>query len=697
MLTDEQRQEIIELLELGEELPDDFKYLLFPPERQEYELVYLNKEREEDIITDTMAVPLQTIRTFGNNGVNWHNILVFGDNLQTMKTLLKMKEQGLLVNADGSQGIKLVYIDPPFATKNEFQSGQEEKAYQDKIVGAQFLEFIRKRLVFLKKLLADNGVIYVHLDWRKGHYIKVLMDEIFKEHNFRNEIIWQRTSARSDSKTYNHIHDTIFFYSKNGSLNFNTQYEEYSQKYLEKFYRYKEEDGKRYSLGDLTARGTRNGETGQAWRGIDPNKLGNHWKVTPSKLDELDAEGRIYWPPTGRIPRLKQYLDERKGIPLQSIWTSISPVQYASKENYSYPTQKPERLLELIIASSSREGDIVLDAFAGSGTTLAVAEKLRRRWIGIDAGKVSIYTIQKRLLNIRENIGNTGKRFTPSPFTLYTAGLYDFARLKELSWDGWRSYALGLFQCRDDLHKINGRFLDGYRGSDHVLVFNHTIGGGVVLDYGFIDQLHSQIGANAGARFFIIAPASSVTFLEDYVDKGHTRYYILRIPYSIVNELHRKEFISAIQPNKPEQLNEIVEAFGFDFIRQPEVECEYFSRQPVERLFKEAVVRIKTFKSEALAKGASQKDNLETLSMVLVDYDYPHDPRRAGNEPSPPFELDEVFYAGDIEKTEWEVRMPFDRLGAYVMLIYVDIYGNEYTEIKKPSDFSCSTQNIEER
>lgn len=228
-----------------------------------------------------------------------------------------------------------------------------------------------------------------------------------------------------------------------------------------------------------------------------------------------------------------------------------------------------------------------------------------------------------------------------------------------------------------------------------MLVFDHTLGGGVVLDYGFIDQLHSQVGTSIGSRFFIIAPASSVTFLEDYVDKGNTRYYILRIPYSIVNELYKQDFRAIIQPVNPEQINETVEAFGFDFIRQPDVECEYFIQQPIERMFTEAVVKINTFKSESMAKGASQKGNLETLSLVLVDYDYPHDPMRAGNESPPPFELDVVFYASDIENADWEVRMPLDVLGEYIMLIYVDIYGNEYTEIKIPSDFGDYVQETE--
>jgi len=634
-LTNTQRQYILELLERGEDLPPDYKHLLFPPERQEYELVYAGKEREEDILAETMAVPLQPIRTFGGNGGDWHNMLIFGDNLQAMKTLLKMKEQGQLVNADGSWGVRLVYIDPPFATRQEFRGSQEQKAYLDKIAGAQFLEFLRKRLVFLRELLTEDGSIYVHLDWKKGHYAKVLLDEIMGEQNFQNEITWYYPNKIPDSRKFlfTNASDLIFFYAKrDGQQVFHPQH---------------------YS--------------------VEPHRRAREIKVNGVKQSLRDEKGNVVY----------EVYDKRL---VDSVWT-IPSLAGTSGEKIDYPTQKPEALVDRIIRASSNSGDIVLDAFAGSGTTLAVAEKLGRRWIGIDCGKLALYTIQKRLLNLRSEIGNKGKPLTPKPFTLYNAGLYDFARLKELAWDKWRSYALGIFQCQDQPHQVGGISLDGYRDGDDVLVFNHTLGGGVVLDYGFVDDLHSQIGSRLGARFFIIAPAASVTFLEDYIDKGRTRYYILRIPYSIINELHNRDFAAIVQPVDEMQVNETVEAVGFDFIRPPKVECDYFARQRPGEMFQEAVVKIKTFKSQSMAKGASQKGNLETLSLVLVDYDYPYDPTRRGKEPPPLFELDDKFYATDIQAADWEIRMPLDSLGKHVMLTYIDIYGNEYTEIKSATDF----------
>lgn len=407
-MTPQQRQRLAEILMSGEEVSAEWSRLLFPPEKREYELVYHGKERSEDIIANTLAVPLQPVRTFSKNGVSWQNMLIFGDNVQGMKTLLDLKRQGKLCNADGTPGVRLVYIDPPFASKQEFKGSQDQKAYQDKISGAQFVEFLRRRLILLRELLSDDGVIYVHLDQRKAHYAKVILDEVFGEQNFINEIIWKRLSAHNDAQKYGPIHDSIFFYSKNADYVWNEQYGQVSAEYVEQFFdSIDAKSGRRYARGDLTARGTRRGETGKTWRGINPGEKGNHWKVRPSELDRLDAAGQIHWPAKeGGMPRLKRFADELQGVPLQDMWLDIKQMHNLSNERTGYPTQKPEELLARIVSASSNPGDLVLDAFGGSGTTSAVAEKLGRRWITLDCGKLAIYTIQKRMLNLRSEIGN---------------------------------------------------------------------------------------------------------------------------------------------------------------------------------------------------------------------------------------------------------------------------------------------------
>lgn len=251
----------------------------------------------------------------------------------------------------------------------------------------------------------------------KCHYAKIVLDEVFGEQNFRNEIVWKRTSARSDSHTYNHIHDIIFFYTKGESFTYNVQYTPYEQSYLDNFYRYIEEGtGRKFRADNLTAAGTRNGSSGQPWRGIDPRARGNHWKYTIEKLEQLDREGRIYWPKKENgVPAYKRYLDEMPGVPLQSIWTDISPIAAQAPENTNYATQKPEALFERIIKASSNEGDLVLDCFCGSGTTATVAEKLGRRWITCDLGRFAIHTTRKRLLSIK-NV---------KPFMVQNLGKYE--------------------------------------------------------------------------------------------------------------------------------------------------------------------------------------------------------------------------------------------------------------------------------
>jgi len=664
-LSERDRERIIELLEKGEDLPLDYKHILFPPEKKEYELVYAGKEREEDILADTMAVPLQPIKTFGSNGNGWTNKLIFGDNLQVMKSLLDDPE------VKGQ--VKLIYIDPPFGTGDEYSVKNGQAAYSAKKKGAEFIEFLRKRLIFLRELLARDGVIFCRIDYHFGHYIKLVLDEVFGEHNFQNDIVINRFKRmlRGLNK-FNVANDNLFFYSKSDSFYFNTEDKPRTCTFCG--------SEKEPEWHHMVSSGLRNPpERTILGRLMYPPK-GQHWKYKQEKIYLMEKSGRIRIDDTkgyvdingDRVQGLPEFLQTEE-IPVDSIWTDLKGYVF----NARYPTENHEELLERVILSGSKEGDLLLDAFAGSGTTLAVAEKLGRRWIGIDCGKLAIYTMQKRLLNLKSEIGNKGKPLKPKPFTLYHAGLYDFAMLKKLPWPEWRKFALLLFNCRDDKHRVSGLELDGYKGRSDVLVFDYQKEGGVVLDYGFIDDLHSMIGSKIGSQFFIIAPAASVTFLEDYIDKGTVRYYILRIPYSIINELHSKDFEAIKQPIDESQVNDTVDAVGFDFIRQPKVECAYSIEKLKDQLLEYAVIKIKTFKSEAMLKGASQLENRESLSMIMVDFDYDGEI----------FNLDKSYYASEIEKNGWKVLLPVENIKKQIMIIYLDIYGNEYREIKTLQDF----------
>ena len=340
----------------------------------------------------------------------WFNRLIYGDNLLCMAALLAGDAESPSLRGK----IDLIYIDPPFDSKADYRTkitlpgGDVEQkptvieqfAYSDTWADgtASYLAMIVPRLCLMRELLSDKGSIYVHLDWHVGHYVKVVMDEIFGKDSLLNELVWKRTTARSDSRNYNHIHDILFFYGKSNEPMWNKTHVPYDPEQIKKQYRPEEKTGRLFQPITLIVPGVRNGPSGKPWHGIDVAARGDHWKYAIHDLDKLDAEGRVYWPPGGDIPRLKQYLDEMPGMPLQSIWMDVG-LSSNSGERLDYNTQKPESLLERIIKSSSNENSIVADFFGGSGTTAAVAERLGRRWITSDLGKPACMIMRKRLID----------------------------------------------------------------------------------------------------------------------------------------------------------------------------------------------------------------------------------------------------------------------------------------------------------
>lgn len=678
-IDEELKRNLIELIREGKPIPLSYKTLLFPMEEkiQEIELVYGAKERREDILGDTMSIPFQAVKKFGNvKEGEWHNKLIFGDNLQALKFMLKDPE------IRGK--VKLIYIDPPFATRQELKGNKDELAYADKIAGAEFLEFLRRRLVLIYDLLADNGSLYIHLDKRKGHYAKVLLDEIFGEHLFQSEIIWKRTTSRAGSNGPNHIHDTIFMYTKSPDYTWNVQYTSYSEKYIKGQFRYKDEIG-RYRKVPITGAGTRKGQSGMTWKGYDITKAGSHWAIpgwlrgTLSNkaqndvliaLDELDSMGRITFTSEGK-PELKAYLNEKEGVELQSIWVDVANVR-----NPIYPTQKPEKLLEKIIFSSSNEGDIVMDCFAGSGTTGAVAEKLGRKWIMVDSSKLAIYTMVRRMLNLKEEIGNKGKPLKPKPFVLYNAGLYeDHGFILNIGEEKYKKFAMELFQVEPKDFEINGMKMDGVLFNCPVKVFSQQH----FLTEEYINDLHDVVGEYLNARMFVIAPASRVYFLQDYIEKNGLRYYILRIPYSIIDELHKQKFTRPMQPASSEDINKLIDAVGFDFIHPPHVKANYYSLNPRDKLVgQELIIEIEDFKAEQRAKEPIEfNDQKDALSIIMIDKDY------NGSY----FNLTDFFFKDQIEKENWKVRIPVEGIGKKIMIIYLDVLGNEAIEVKSIEGF----------
>ena len=338
------------------------------------------------------------------------NKLIQGENLTALRSLLE--------NYRGQ--VSLIYIDPPFATNGEYRVGAtrtgtvssspaDTLAYADTLVGAEFLEFLRERLVLLRELLADDGSIYLHIDYKIGHYVKVLMDEVFGQRNFRNDITRIKCNPKNfPRKGYGNVKDLILFYSKSGNVIWNDPQVPLSEADKERLFRKVDADGRRYTTIPLHAPGeTVNGSTGQAWRGLLPPR-GRHWRSEPAVLEELDRQGLIEWS-ANRVPRKKIFADEKATRRMQDIWEFKDPPYPV------YPTQKNLELLQFIIATSSNAGDLVLDCFCGSGTTLLAAQSMNRRWIGIDNSEPAIAAARKRLAEM--------------PGGLFSATGYEFLRV----------------------------------------------------------------------------------------------------------------------------------------------------------------------------------------------------------------------------------------------------------------------------
>lgn len=794
MLTEEQKRLLIAKIEKGEPLPAEYRRLLFGLEDTEYvertgvySLEYKGKAREQDILADTPAAPLQEIRSFNVDNphpaphTDWRNLLIYGDNLLALKALYE-DQRG--PNRFGSRDrIKLIYIDPPFATKQDFMKDRE-KAYRDKLIGAQFIEFLRKRLVLLRELLADDGSIYVHLDQKKGHYIKAVMDEIFGEENFRNEVIWIRTfnsgSSKSLAKKFPANSDSLYFYTKSDNYFFEHQYEAYSEGALKRYDKI-DEQGRRFKWNPLKT-------------------------VSKDKLKRLIDAGEAMVTPTSKYPVYKHYFNPDKGAAIANVW-DISGIGTFADERLNYPTQKPEALLERVIRASSQKGDIVLDAFAGSGSTIATAEKLSRRWIGIDCGRLAIHTTQKRLLHLTTKVGAErkdtrrewervedfvehsksaskaallifdrakdgelevtdslltdfakflsthcpakrglalefsllcpeskltlrklkkiedkeskaghfavdvgGVRFRisfvepkaksePSTllkahhFALLNAGVYDRARIRELAWSAYKPFVMQLFGVRDDQHPIHAFQADGYIGTDSVHIWNYPDQKNLILDEGYVESLHETMRGQGGARFYVIAPVSALSFMTDELRYGDTRYIVLKVPESILSRLLESGQPGALkQPVSESEVNEVIDAVGFDFVSQPLTEQQFLLLPPPDadltnQHVREAVVRLTQFRAKTLSTSPEDFDNFETFSMAMVDPDFNGEVFSLGavhwGETLVKAELARVAELGAANATSpghcerLDIRMPFESLGAKAMVILVDRYGNE--------------------
>lgn len=403
------------------------------------------------------------------------NRLYYGDNLEIMQQRMK------------SRGVDLIYLDPPFKSNQDYnilyktltgkpvpeqaeafcdtwEMDAEKKALAERMpvilrdYGVQdyyaefwrlwikalsktqphllsYLTYMVRRILHMKVLLKSTGSIYLHCDPTASHYIKIMMDAIFGHNNFRSEIIWKRTSAHSSAKRYGPVHDVILFYTKSDKYTWNRLYQPYEDRYVEQFYTHVDDDGRRWRRSDLTGAGIRHGETGEPWRGIDVTAKGRHWAYPPSVLEEMDKEGKIHWPAKkGGMPMLKRYLEEQPGVPLQDVWTDVTPMHNLAKERLGYPTQKPIELLKRIIETSSNPGDVIFDPFCGCGTTIYAAHETGREWVGCDIAILAIRLV-KEVLRERYRLAESAYKVEGIPASAEQAiVLFESSRTQFQTW-----------------------------------------------------------------------------------------------------------------------------------------------------------------------------------------------------------------------------------------------------------------------
>lgn len=420
------------------------------------------------------------------------NVLFYGDNLQVLRERIS------------SDSVDLVYLDPPFNSNRSYNvlfktrsgdeaqaqleafddtwtwSQQSEALYEELVRGgaparvADAIEAMRRllgdndvlaylvmmtsRLVELHRVLKATGSLYLHCDPTASHYLKLLLDAIFGPERFGSEVIWKRTTAHSDArqgrKLHGHVHDVLLFYVKGDDWTWNPIYAPYDQSYIDSHYRFVEEGtGRRYRKGDLTA-AKPGGDTSYEWKGVRPYK-GRFWAFSREKMEAFDHDGRLIYTRSG-MPELKRYLDEMPGVPPQDVWTDIDAINARAAERLGYPTQKPMALLERVIATSSNEGDVILDPFCGCGTTIDAAQKLGRAWVGIDVTYLAIDLIQKRLRNTYGDEILQRYRVDGIPFdldsarALFEANPFDFER-----------WAVSLVSGQPNEKQVGDRGVDG--------------------------------------------------------------------------------------------------------------------------------------------------------------------------------------------------------------------------------------------
>jgi len=454
-LSDEEKKEIKGFLDRGEPLPPKYRHVLFA-EPHEAELIWPGKTHE----VTNVVLPFQSIEQIdeprsetaatqsdlfqmdhatGRQSGGWTNKLIWGDNKLVLSSL---KNGPLRREIENAGGLKLIYIDPPFDVGADFSfeievgedvlikepSVIEEIAYRDTWGKGtdSYVSMFYERAKLIYGLLAGAGSLYVHCDWRVSGVVRLVLDEIFSPANNLGIITWKRTNARGTNARWPRLHDTLFHYAKTDSFFFKQQTVKADATKLPHTL-ITGSDGLKYQTYELTGPGkTSEGESGKPWHNCDPGIFGRHWGNSEAERNEWDRRGLIHWPKDGGFPRRRDehpFNAEDRVVVVGDVWTDIDRINQASNERLGYDTQKPEALLERVLDASSEQGDLIADFFCGSGTTLAVAEKLGRKWIGCDLGRFAIHTSRKRLIGVQRELKAAVKPYRS--FEILNLGKYE--------------------------------------------------------------------------------------------------------------------------------------------------------------------------------------------------------------------------------------------------------------------------------
>ena len=642
-LTNEEKAGIIEALNKGVEPSPDLLPKLFPGTAEKFDvqaldrakiptLEYSGKRSKATILAEAGAgigaAPLQNVRCFGDikNG-GWRNLIVQGDNLQFLKACYKNVDPLIKNKVKGK--VKLIYIDPPFATKSDFGGKEGQRSYADKVDAAEFTEALRERLIYLRELLADDGSVYVHLDQKMSHYVKIILDEVFGKENFRNEIVWSyRSGGASKKESLPRKHDNLLFYAKSSLFEVKTQYE---RQYLNK----------------------------------------------PFMGSKIDKNGRFYVDTL-----LRDVLEGNINIVRNDLIMEYNtrPVLNLSSERTGYPTQKPEGLLELILEVATKKEDLIMDIFAGSGTTISVAEKLGRRWIACDFGKHAIYTMQRRMLRIGESKASvdeqdkSGKvivkkgdlyKKTPKPFCIISSGAYDFSHVMDLRKhkETYIDFVLGLFQLSRDDDKVKKYKLANIyaiKDGDPVEVYpiwDDQFLKEVKIDQEYLRGIIAQSGGKLKGDYFIITPESCANIGDTVVenrDGKDVNFQMLTFPYKVLEDISRTLELQE-QPSSQDNVNNLITSTAFYFNEDVKLKAKRFK----------GGLQITKFDTKILNKEGKRFEGFSGIAMLLIDLDY---------EPGKPFDMDVTVFAKEIEE---DGLVKIDALTKKVGLIAIDKHGNE--------------------